>query len=57
MIAFEKERLAEIQKSLKSESYLSVVKVCGSVLEDFLSGMEIKNMKEFNHSPLRLRIV
>ena len=45
-----KERLVEIQKSLKSESSLSVVILCGSVLEGLLLGMAIKNMKDFNQS-------
>ena len=43
-------RLIEIQKGLKSESSLSVVILCGSVLEGLLLGVALKNMKEFNQS-------
>lgn len=45
-----KERLIEVQKCLKSESSLSVVILCGSVLEGILLGIALKNMKEFNQS-------
>jgi hypothetical protein len=44
-------RLIEIQKGLKSESPLTVVILCGSVLEGILLGIALKNMKEFNQSP------
>jgi hypothetical protein len=47
-----KERLVEIQQCLKSKSSLSVVILCGSVLEGILLGVAMKNMKEFNQSPL-----
>jgi len=43
-------RLIEIQKGLKSESSLTVVILCGSVLEGILLGVALKNMKEFNQS-------
>jgi hypothetical protein len=46
-----KDRLVEVQKCLKSESSLSVVILCGSVLEGILLGIALKNMKEFNQSP------
>lgn len=44
-------RLIEIQKGIKNESPLSVVILCGSVLEGILLGIALKNMKEFNQSP------
>lgn len=47
-----KERLVEIQQCLKSKSSLSVVLLCGSILEGILLGVAIKNMKDFNQSPL-----
>lgn len=43
-------RLIEIQKGIKNESPLSVVILCGSVLEGILLGIALKNMKEFNQS-------
>jgi len=46
-----KSRLFEIQKNIKSESALSSVILCGSVLEGLLLGLAIKNIKEFNQSP------
>ena len=46
-----KDRLIEVQKCLRSESSLSVVILCGSVLEGILLGIALKNMKEFNQSP------
>lgn len=46
-----KGRLLEVQKGLKNESSLSVVILCGSVLEGILLGIALKNMKEFNQSP------
>jgi hypothetical protein len=51
VIVILKERLVEIQKSLKSESSLSVIILSGSVLEGILLGIAFKNMKEFNQSP------
>lgn len=45
-----KSRLNEIRKSLQSESSLSVVIMCGSVLEGILLGTATSNMKEFNQS-------
>ncbi len=44
-------RLIEVQKGIKNESPLSVVILCGSVLEGILLGIALKNMKEFNQSP------
>jgi len=44
-------RLDEIRKNLKSESSLSVVIMCGSVLEGVLLGTATSNMKKFNQSP------
>lgn len=44
------ERLDEIQKTIKSECALSVVILCGSVLEGILLGMATSNMKDFNQS-------
>jgi hypothetical protein len=44
-------RLVEVQKGIKNESPLSVVILCGSVLEGILLGIALKNMKEFNQSP------
>ena len=46
-----KNRLVEVEKCLKCESSLSVVILCGSVLEGILLGIALKNMKEFNQSP------
>ena len=43
-------RLFEIQKNIKSESALSAVILCGSVLEGLLLGLAIKNINEFNQS-------
>ncbi len=45
-----KQRLDEIQKSLKSEAYLSVVFLCGSTLEGLLQDKATKNMKKYNTS-------
>ncbi|MFA5971176.1 MAG: hypothetical protein WC780_02395 [Lentimicrobiaceae bacterium] len=44
-------RLVEVQKGIKNESPLSVVILCGSILEGILLGIALKNMKEFNQSP------
>lgn len=46
-----KGRLVEVQKGIKNESPLSVVILCGSILEGILLGIALKNMKEFNQSP------
>lgn len=46
-----KDRLIEVQKCIKSESSLSVIILCGSILEGILLGIALKNMKEFNQSP------
>ena len=45
-----KQRLDEIQKSLKSKAYLSVIFLCGSTLEGLLQDKAIKNMKDYNTS-------
>ncbi|MDG5799962.1 hypothetical protein QA597_06265 [Marinilabiliaceae bacterium ANBcel2] len=45
-----KGRLNEVNKGLKNESPLSVVILCGSILEGILLGIALKNMKEFNQS-------
>jgi hypothetical protein len=45
-----KSRLFEIQKNIHSESALSAVILCGSVLEGLLLGIAIKNIKDFNQS-------
>ncbi len=44
------ERLEEIHKTIKSGCALSVVILCGSVLDGILLGMAISNMKDFNQS-------
>lgn len=46
-----KSRLFEIQRNIHSESALSAVILCGSVLEGLLLGIAIKNIKDFNQSP------
>jgi hypothetical protein len=45
-----KSRLFEIQRNIHSESALSAVILCGSVLEGLLLGIAIKNIKDFNQS-------
>ena len=45
------QRLIEIEKSIKTGASLSVIIMCGSVLEGLLLGVALKNMKEFNQSP------
>jgi hypothetical protein len=50
VIAILNVRLNEIQLCLKSGASISVVIMCGSVLEGLLLGMAINNMKEFNQS-------
>lgn len=45
-----KSRLEEIRKSLQNGSSLSVVIMCGSVLEGILLGTATANMKKFNQS-------
>lgn len=45
-----KSRLLEIQRNIRSESALSVVILCGSVLEGLLLGTAIKYIKDFNQS-------
>jgi len=44
------ERLDEIHKTIKSGCALSVVILCGSVLEGILLGIATTNMKDFNQS-------
>lgn len=44
------QRLIEIEKNLKAGASLSVIIMCGSVLEGLLLGVALKNMKEFNQS-------
>lgn len=44
------QRLIEIEKSIKIGASLSVIIMCGSVLEGLLLGVALKNMKEFNQS-------
>lgn len=46
-----KERLIEIEKNIKSGAPLSVIILCGSVLEGLLLGVALKKMKIFNQSP------
>lgn len=46
-----KNRLSEIQNSIKSRSSLSVVILCGSVLEGILLGLAMRKTEEFNRSP------
>jgi hypothetical protein len=43
-------RLIEINKGIQSESPLSVIIMCGSVLEGILLGVATSKMKEFNQS-------
>jgi hypothetical protein len=43
-------RLIEINKSIQNESPLSVIIMCGSVLEGLLLGVATSKMKEFNQS-------
>lgn len=43
-------RLIEINKSIQSESPLSAIIMCGSVLEGILLGVATSKMKEFNQS-------
>lgn len=50
VIAILNARLNEIQLCLKCGSSISVVIMCGSVLEGLLLGMAISNAKEFNQS-------
>lgn len=45
------QRLIEIEKSIKTGASLSVIIMCGSVLEGLLLGVALKNKKEFNQSP------
>lgn len=45
------QRSIEIEKSIKTGASLSVIIMCGSVLEGLLLGVALKNMKEFNQSP------
>lgn len=45
-----KSRLFEIQRNIHSESALSAVILCGSVLEGLLLGIAIENIKDFNQS-------
>jgi len=45
-----KERVVEIQKSIKSGSPISAVILCGSVLEGILLGTGVKYIREFNQS-------
>jgi len=45
------QRIDEIKKCLKAETPLSVIFLCGSVLEGILLGIAIKMPKEFNASP------
>ncbi len=45
-----KSRLFEIQRNIHSESALSALILCGSVLEGLLLGIAIKNIKDFNQS-------
>lgn len=44
------QRLIEIEKSIQTGASLSVIIMCGSVLEGLLLGVALKNMKEFNQS-------
>jgi hypothetical protein len=44
------ERIKEIKKGLKNGASLSVVFMCGSVLEGILLGTSLSNMKKFNQS-------
>lgn len=48
LISIIEERLEEIEKSLSSESPLSVIFLCGSTLEGILLGMAENYPKEFN---------
>jgi hypothetical protein len=43
-------RIEEVQKCIKSESSLSVIFLCGSILEGLLLGIALQNMKQFNQA-------
>lgn len=44
------QKLIEIEKGIQIETSLSVIIMCGSVLEGLLLGVALKNMKKFNQS-------
>jgi hypothetical protein len=46
------QRIIEVKKCLKSEASLSVIFLCGSILEGVLLGIASKKSKEFNQSPI-----
>lgn len=50
VIVILQQRIVEVKKCLKAGAYLSVIFLCGSILEGLLLGVALKNNKEFNQS-------